>query len=298
MKDSTVDIDLADKPIPADRRTTDQSGERPGILDEYCDGFPAGQNAVDLFEGQWSSAFPVGSGVDSGGPIPLFEDGRIDWMVEQLGGVTGRRILDLGPLEGGHAHRLEATHGAGEVVAVEANERAYLKCLVAKEILGMQRSRFLLGDFNRYMAESGERFDAVVASGVLYHMDDPARHIELMCSVADSVFVWTHYYDADLIAGSGEQVTKKFTRRRPASYKGYEYVLHQQDYLEALGWGGFCGAGRESANWITLDDITKLFALQGFVLTDTSFHEPTHPHGPAIAFLARRSADLGRDTDS
>ena len=243
---------------------------------------------MDLFEGEWSSRFPAGSGLDGGGPVGLFEDVRIDWMVEQLGGVAGQRILDLGPLEGGHAYRLETAHDAAEIVAVEANRRAYLKCLIAKETFGMARSRFLLGDFNRYMAEAGERFDLVVASGVLYHMEDPAEHIELLCSVADSVFVWTHYYDADLIADIGPQVDRKFTESERVVHDGYSHVRYRQEYLEALGWGGFCGAGRESANWLELADIEGLFGHYGFEFAATGFHKPDHPHGPSLAFVARR----------
>ncbi len=257
------------------------------VLDLYRQDLPSPANAVEIFEGDWSSFFPNHVGVDTGGFVPLFNDDRIAWMVERVGGVEGKRILELGPLEGGHTWSLEVRFGAAEIVAIEANQRAYLKCLVAKEILRSTRSRFLLGDFNQYMAESGERFDLVVACGVLYHMEDPARHIQLVCSSADAAFVWTHYYDEDIVQANPE-LAPKFTAETEVEVDGYRHVLHRQDYLDALGWGGFCGAGRRSANWLELDDIHALFDRNGFEVTDTAFHDEAHPHGPAIGFVARR----------
>ncbi|MGI9595472.1 MAG: class I SAM-dependent methyltransferase [Acidimicrobiales bacterium] len=258
------------------------------ILDKYCTDHPRAENAVGIFEGDWSSVLPESAGVDTGGFAGLFDDPRIDWMVETLGGVVGRRVLELGPLEGGHTYALEHKHDAAQIVAIEANERAYLKCLIGKEILQTERARFLLGDFNRYMADSGERFDVVVACGVLYHMENPAEHIKLLCNTADAVFVWTHYFDRRLIDAAGPHVSRKFTAETTVDYEGYQHVLYRQDYLDALGWGGFCGAGREYANWLCLDDIHNLFDRHGFAITDTGFEDPNHPHGPALAFVARR----------
>src|SRR6187402_1626923 len=93
---------------------------RAAILDSYVHAAPSPQLALDLFKGDWWSAVP---GLQAGS-TPLFDDSRIRWAVEHLGGVTGRRILELGPLEGGHTYMLERA-GAASVVAIEANTRAY-----------------------------------------------------------------------------------------------------------------------------------------------------------------------------
>jgi len=269
----------------ADEREADTSLE---ILEKYCTGYPGAQNAVDIFVGDWSSVLPDAAEADSGGFAALFEDPRIDWAMEMVGGVAGKRVLELGPLEGGHSYALETTYDAAEIVAVEANQRAYLKCLIAKELLGTSRTRFLLGDFNRYMADSGQRFDLVVACGVLYHMENPAEHIKLLCDSADSIFVWTHYFDRELIDAIGPNVARKFTVETPTTYDGFDYTLHRQDYLDALGWGGFCGAGNQYANWIELDAMYGLFDKYGFSISATGFEHLDHPHGPAIAFIAER----------
>ncbi len=101
-------------------------------MDIYASEAPSPQLAVDIFAGEWSSRFPPGSDID-GGQAELFEDRRISWMIDQLEGVEGLRILELGPLEGGHTYMLD--RAGADVVAIEANQRAYLKCLITKEVL-------------------------------------------------------------------------------------------------------------------------------------------------------------------
>ena len=78
--------------------------------------------------------------------------------------------------------------GAREVIAVEANARAYLKCLVAREVLGMPRVRFLLGDALGYMRTVGPAFDVGVACGFLYHMVEPVEAIALLARCCRRVF--------------------------------------------------------------------------------------------------------------
>ena len=59
-------------------------------------------------------------------------------------------MLELGPLEGAHTYMLDRA-GASEVVAIEGNTRAFLKCLITKELLSMPSARFLVGtSWNTY----------------------------------------------------------------------------------------------------------------------------------------------------
>src|ERR1035437_8430204 len=98
------------------------------ILDSYVRTAHSVQNALDIFVSEWASRLPPPWSKCAAGGIPLFEDGRIVWALQQLGGCEGQRALELGPLEGGHSYMLES-HGAASVLAVEANTRAFLKCL-------------------------------------------------------------------------------------------------------------------------------------------------------------------------
>jgi hypothetical protein len=168
----------------------------------FCLKSPSPQTAVDLFAGQWASQLPPPFEKLTGGTSELFDDDRITWGTAELGGVVDSRILELGPLEGGHTFMLDR-HGAAQVTAIEENTRAFLRCLVVKEILGMPSAHFLCGDFVPFLSdaiERRERWDLCLALGVLSHQQDPVALLELVTQVSDRVLLFTHYYDAELQA--------------------------------------------------------------------------------------------------
>jgi hypothetical protein len=255
------------------------------ILDNYVHEGPSAQHAVDIFAGEWSSRFPAPLADLAAGPLPLFEDPRVSWAVERFGDLTGRSVLELGPLEGGHTYRLLAA--GARVVAIEAQTRAYLKCLIAKELLDMREARFLLGDFMAYLRGTDEHFDACFASGVLYHMRNPVETIALTAAVAERLFLWTHVYDPDIVTGS-ELLAPRFTARTPASYQGFPHTLHRFEYAEALQRKGFCGGSARHSNWLSRTDLLAALDYFGWAVEDIGFDEPGHPHGPALALTATR----------
>lgn len=175
---------------------------RVNALDNYVASMPSPQNALDIFKGEWASKLPEPLSGLSAGPLPLFEDPRIEWINTQLDNIEGMTVLELGPLEAGHTYMLER-FGATKIVAIEANTRAYLKCLLIKELLELKRVSFLCGDFIDYLRANQKRFDICVASGVLYHMLNPVELIALAAKVSDRLFLWTHYYDQKIIAARG-----------------------------------------------------------------------------------------------
>src|SRR4051794_2616577 len=91
---------------------------------------PSIQNAVDIFRGKWASTFDGLIEAETDGHAPLFtSDPRPLRAAEILGTgsrIDGFRVLELGPLEGGHTFQLEKL-GAREVLAIEANVEAFLK---------------------------------------------------------------------------------------------------------------------------------------------------------------------------
>jgi len=112
--------------------------------EQYVDAAPSAKNLIDLIPG-WTSKLP-GFVPVTAGVHGLFEDGRIDWALSILGGVYGKNIIELGPLEGGHTYQLLKA-GASHVTALEANTYCLLKCLIVKEILHLERASLLLGNF-------------------------------------------------------------------------------------------------------------------------------------------------------
>jgi Methyltransferase domain len=259
----------------------------PAGLDSYTSGAPSPQEAVDVFRGEWSSALPAHLGVTAG-RAELFDDPRIKTAIEWLGGdLAGRRVLELGPLEGGHSAMFA---GAGaEVLSVESNARSFLKCLIVKELLGLRNVRFVRGDFVAHLEQSDERYDVLVASGVLYHMTDPLKVLGLMAGASDQLVVWTHYFDAEALSSAA--LEQQFsTEPETIEHHGATYTLHPRDYLSsALNWGGFCGGSESFARWMERDDILGELARLGFDEVVVAQDQRDHVNGPNVLVFARRS---------
>lgn len=257
------------------------------ILDEYVMNAPSEQNVLDIFKGEWSSELPGMYGlVTQPGTAKLFEDIRIVWAEETLGKFADCRILELGPLEGGHSYMLQNA-GAREVVSIEANTRSFLKCLCIKEIFKLNRVQFLLGDFASFLRESNSSFDMVIASGVLYHMDKPIELLKLISNASDRIFIWTHYYDHSVISNNSN-LAHKFSPLRPIEYLGVNYDYSVQSYKDALGWAGFCGGSQSTSKWLTRDSLMCALKEFGYTKIEVNFDQPDHPNGPALALCAAK----------
>jgi hypothetical protein len=256
------------------------------ILDMYATEAPSPRLAAEIFEHEWSSALPPELGL-AGGSAALFDDPRITAVLAWLDRpATGLSALDLGPLEGGHTSMLE--RAGADVVAVEANSRAYLKCLIVKELLGLHRAHFLRGDFVEYLRTTDRRFDLALASGVLYHSNDPLQLLELLSRVSDRIAIWTHYFDAAALEGT--PAARHFTRAPEiVSMRGRSYVLHPRDYLESLRWHGFCGGPESDACWLERDGLLDALRDLGFADLTVSHEVVHHPNGPSLMVLAKRS---------
>jgi hypothetical protein len=266
---------------------------RTTISTEYVKSAPSPQNALDIFKGRWCSQLPEPFSTLHAGGIALSEDPRIAWAIAELGGLQQKTVLELGPLEGAHAYMLERG-GAGSILSIEANPEAYLKCLIFKETIGLERTRFVCGDFIQYLRNSPPRFDAVIASGVLYHMVEPAELIYLLSQITDRVFLWTHYYDPKLIAD--RKLAAMFTGNQQTEYRGFRHTLFRYEYWGSFGARRFCGGSRPHAQWMTREDIIRCLEYFGFKDIRTDFEAPGHPDGPAFAVVARRSGGGSHDT--
>lgn len=260
-------------------------------LDYYCTELPSPQTALDIFAGEWAARMPPPWAHLQAGTAPLFEVEHVGWGVDLLGGVQGGRVLEVGPLEGGHTYILDR-RGAAEVVAVEANTHAYLKCLVARELVGIPSARFLCGDAIRYLedhlAHGGRRFDLCLASGVLYHFADPVAALDLMTRSSDRLVLWTMYYDEAAIRGK-EDLSVKFPSATTSVHDGFTHTLYRQEYQGALQHKGFCGGAAASSAWMTRADILAALDHLGFEVVGTGFEELDHKgNGPCICIAARR----------
>ena len=252
---------------------------------------PTDQNALDVFAGEWSSSPPANRPELKAGATPLFDDPRIQWAHDRFGemglagGLAGRDVLELGPLEAGHTYLIDRM-GARSVVAVEASSRAYLKCLIAKETFGMSpRARFLLGDCLEFLRTTDRTFDIGVACGILYHQTNPVEMLELLTRRCQAIFLWTVFYDPEFVA-KNPVPGAKFAEALPMEHSGFKHTVHRFNYGPSLDWKGFCGGGEVYSYWMEKPEIVA--ALQHFGFGD--IHTEQHPnvHGSALMLTARK----------
>ena len=246
----------------------------------YVTTAPSAENAFALFAGEWSSKVP---GYATGGG-ELFDDARIKWLGEKFD-FKGKSVLELGPLEAGHTYML-STFGASPITAIEANARAYMKCLMVKETLGIN-ARFLLGDFREYLSTTSDRYDFILASGVLYHLTDPVAALGSMARISDHIGIWTHYFDPEVIAAK-PHLSRNFSMQpETETALGVSIEKHRQRYRDAVQWNGFCGGSAHDSCWLTKRSLLDYLTALGFIVETTMDH-PNHPNGPCILLYAQR----------
>lgn len=253
-------------------------GKTSQFLDLYSHDAPSPAVAFNIFKNEWSSAVP---GFETG-KSPLFDDFRIKWLETQLGSFENKRVLELGPLEGGQTYMME--RAGANVLAIEANQRAFLKCLVVKNALKL-KAEFLYGDFRPYLqtVEPGS-FDFVTAIGVLYHMAEPVKLLHNIARVSNVFGVWTHYYDRDII---GEKKLRFDPKPQIQVVDGKSVDAYRQHYLASVAAPGFCGGSAPTSFWLTKSGLLQFVESLGFEIT-VGDENLNHPNGPCILFFAKR----------
>ncbi len=248
---------------------------------------PGIQNALDIFKDEWISKLPGDYGqFRAGENTTLFDDPRLIWGIGVFGGVKNSKILELGPLEGAHTYMLQ-DHGASEIISIEANHRAFLRCLIIKEIFDLHHAKFQCGDFLEYLREEPDCFDLCIASGVLYHLQNPAELISLLSKVSSKVLIWTHYFEPAIIS-KNPALEAKFLPSQQLEYGGFTYTGHAYQYQGEREKLGFCGGGLEFAHWISRQDLMdslQFFGWRNVIIKDD---DPYHQNGPAITLAAMK----------
>ena len=257
---------------------------KDSILDSYFRNYPSPQNALDIFKGEWSSKLPEEYSKYDAGSSKLFEDERVSWAISEIGGIQNMKTLELGPLEGGNTYMLEKA-GAKSILSIEANSRAFMKCLITKEILELKNTKFICGNFMEYLKRNTEKYDFCLASGVLYHMENPVELIYYLSQATDKVSIWTHYYDEELVK---IKLKKKSFKAISKTEHGFSHILYKQEYDKALNWSGFCGGMNSDSYWMSRDAIISCLKHFGFDNITINFENTDHQNGPSFLILAQK----------
>ena len=246
---------------------------------------PSHQNAIELIPG-WSSAFPFELGLKAGN-IPLFADIRILNALKAYGAIRDKTILEVGPLEAMHTHILNQCRPA-RIDAIEANKLCFLRCLVTKDILKLDRANFYLGDIQSWLHETETVYDLAIASGVLYHMQDPADFLSLISARSNAIFIWTHFFDEQAMPTSDLRLLPFSGRVETRDVDGLKLHYHERTYSNANTNASFCGGMKDKHYWMRKDENLLLLAHFGFTEIVELEVDLDHPGGPCFSVFARK----------
>ena len=143
--------------------------------------------------GEWTFDIPLPFNVWTRGnlQVPHTRLKRIVQVVSDLSEkpLSECRILDLGCLDGIFSIEF-AKHGAN-TIGVEIREANIKKAIFCKEALELHNLDFRQDDVRNISIESYGRFDAIVCSGILYHLPaaDAIKLINRMYEIVNRVVV-------------------------------------------------------------------------------------------------------------
>lgn len=254
------------------------------ILGNFTDAYPDIKNSFKIFTNSWSTKF---EGIENLGSFDAQNDERINWLLKKVN-LSKKKVLELGPLEAGHTYKLEKA--GASVTAIEANTGAFLRCLIVKNYYNL-KSNFIYGDFEVFDYAS-QKFDLIVASGVLYHMKDPVQFLENISRCSEKLFLWTHFFEPD--HNKWNPVLKdrisegKWGSEEIISSNGEDYRSVKFNYNSALNWSGFCGGTDTFSRWLYKEDLLKILEKQGFTKIDIAFEDYQHQNGPCFCIFAEK----------
>jgi len=131
-----------------------------------------GLDELRLKYGEWNFDIPLPFDIWTKGNLgePQTRLKRIVQVVNDLSvkPISKCRILDLGCSDGQFSIEF-ALHGAN-TIGVEAREANIKKAIFSKEVLNLKNLEFRQDDIRKISVESYGKFDAIICSGVFYHL--------------------------------------------------------------------------------------------------------------------------------
>jgi 2-polyprenyl-3-methyl-5-hydroxy-6-metoxy-1,4-benzoquinol methylase len=224
--------------------------------------------------GPWITRFQVDGESVGGNQFDPATDPRLEAFKRAAAPLRGKRVLELGPLEGGHTLHI-AREGAS-VVAIEGREANYKRCLYIKELFALDNVEFMLGDLRSVDLASLGRFDAVFNVGVLYHLDEPWKLLADLAALAPGMFLWTHCAADD---------------RADASVQVDGHTLHGMWWREGSIKDPLSGLQKRSF-WPTRDGLEQMLALTGWPQVTWFDYTTRSAHGPSGYLWAERAAPV------
>lgn len=209
--------------------------------------------------GPWISKFTI-DGISTGGWFDVLADVRaIRWLNLLKNPV---RVVECGPLEGGHTALIAQHPHVSGVVGLESREANLKKCRFTHDSMGITNSEFHQCDLDQQPISQFGKFDAMWCSGVLYHLDRPDRFLQRL-DVPD-LFLGTHY--------SKESID---------TYEGMRGRWYQEH-----GLADVLSGMSDRSFWLTLGNIQAILADAGYEIYELITSDSQN--GPWVDLMAHR----------
>ncbi|MDI6804241.1 MAG: class I SAM-dependent methyltransferase [Bacteroidota bacterium] len=186
-------------------------------------------------------------------------------VIERAGrSLAGKRILDLGCLEGGYSAAFSQM-GAKEVVGIEVRKANINRCLLVKQCLGLENLHFHQEDVRNVSSDRFGKFNIVFAAGILYHLDDPYTFLKNISEMTlDFALIDTHIANKTSFGHgcSSVLVEKTFESQKFIGREAREYPKGMKNAeLEKHVWTSW---GNPTSFWLTEESLVKMLGEVGF----------------------------------
>jgi SAM-dependent methyltransferase len=217
-------------------------------------------DAIATQHGDWLTDFPLPHGVWTAGNRNTPHT-RLKRIAQVIADVVPRplaecRILDLGCLEGQFAIEM-ALQGAS-AVGIEIRASNIEKGKLVQRALGLEKLVFHQDDVRNISVEKYGRFDAIICSGILYHLPaaDAIRLIGSMHEMATcAVILDTHI----ALAPKAEY------RDGEVSRQGKDFVEHAETATsDEKERARYASADNLKSFWFTRPSLVNILADAGF----------------------------------
>jgi SAM-dependent methyltransferase len=194
----------------------------------------------------------------------LEENGRFQAAKRMLNlvfpdGLQGKRIADLGCLEGGYATGF-ARLGM-DATGIEVRESNFQNCLYVRSNVNLPNLSFVKDDV--YNVDQYGIFDAIWACGIFYHLDKPRSFMEKVARTCRKVLMLeTHFTHAQRTSAAEQYKLSDLCEHDNLRGRWYhEYSNASQDDLENLKWASW--SNRDSF-WLQKEHLLQLIRDFGF----------------------------------
>jgi uncharacterized protein DUF1698 len=211
----------------------------------------------------WIFQFRVGERL-YGGSLDPSQDARLPQFLNFA--PHARTILELGALEGAHTFRLANASNVQRVVAIEGRITNLRKAEFVQQLLGITGVKFVHADLETMHIQWLGSFDAVFASGILYHLAMPWLLLRQLAKVAPKLFLWTHYCPAS---------------SADTFLSGYHGLFYPEGGFEDP-LSGLCSL----SFWFTRQSLFAALRDAGYSRIEVVGEDTRHAKGPTITLTA------------